>query len=63
MAPFGFKGDPPDVPYSDSDVTGQRFNIDLVQNLRIPIADAVYIVYAVLGEYRSNVLTLSVKIE
>ena len=35
-----------------------KFNLDLVHDLGIPIADATYTVYATLGEYKSNSLTI-----
>lgn len=35
-----------------------NFNLDLVHDLGLPIADATYKVYATLGEYKSNVLTI-----
>lgn len=39
------------------------FNLDLVHNLGVPIADGTYTVYATLGEYKSNVLTVEVRVE
>ena len=39
------------------------FNIDLVENLGVPIAEANYTVYATLGEFKSNVTTVSTKIK
>lgn len=63
MNVFGFSGESPPVSYGDFDVTEQYFNIDLVQNLGIPIANATYSVYATLGEYKSNVLMLKTRVE
>jgi hypothetical protein len=34
------------------------FNVDLVSNLNIPLSEAIYTVYATLGEYKSNVLSV-----
>jgi hypothetical protein len=39
------------------------FNLDLVHDLDLPIIDATYSVYATLGEYKSNVLTITTKVE
>ena len=39
------------------------FNIDLVENLGVPIADASYTVYATLGEFKSNISTVTTKIK
>ncbi|MGQ9424387.1 hypothetical protein ACXYTJ_00385 [Gilvimarinus sp. F26214L] len=39
------------------------FNIDLVNNLGVPVRDATYTVYATLGDYTSNVLTVETRIE
>lgn len=41
----------------------EHFNVDLVQNLNIPIASATYSVYVVLGEYKSNVREVKVILE
>lgn len=38
------------------------FNIDLIENLGVPIADATYTVYAILGDVKSNVLTIKTKV-
>jgi len=37
------------------------FNVDLVSNAGLPISEAVYTVYAMIGEYKSNVLTVTTK--
>ena len=39
------------------------FNIDLVENLSIPIEEARYTVYATIGEYKSNIMTVTTKIK
>lgn len=51
---------------SDSKADNARlsyFNIDLVQNLDLPITNAVYTVYATLGKYKSNVLTIKTSLK
>jgi hypothetical protein len=40
-----------------------HFNLDLVHDLELPIADATYSVYATLGELKSNVLTIRTKVK
>jgi len=46
------------------DITRKHFfNIDLVENLGLPISNAAYIVYATLGEYKSNVMTVRTRIK
>lgn len=46
------------------DITRKNFfNIDLVENLGLPISNATYIVYATLGEYKSNVMTVGTRIK
>ena len=55
---------PLDDALEQSDTIRQsHFNIDLVQNLEIPITDATYTVYATLGEYKSNVLTIKTTVK
>jgi hypothetical protein len=39
------------------------FNVDLVSNLNIPLSEAIYTVYATMGEYKSNVLTIKTFIQ
>ncbi|MES2824574.1 MAG: hypothetical protein V4732_13300 [Pseudomonadota bacterium] len=39
------------------------FNMDLIENLGVPIADATYAVYATLGDFKSNVLTIKTKVK
>lgn len=40
-----------------------HFNIDLVHNLRVPIKNASYTVYATLGPFKSNVLTIETRVK
>ncbi len=40
-----------------------RFNFDLVYDLGVPIAAATYKVYATLGEFKSEVVTIKTKVE
>lgn len=37
------------------------FNVDLVSNASLPISEAVYTVYAMIGDYKSNVMTVTTK--
>ncbi len=37
------------------------FNIDLVSNAGLPISEAIYTVYAMIGKYKSNVITVTTK--
>ena len=64
---FGFAGARPDVFGSDESQnsidTLTYFNVDLIQNLEIPVVNATYTVYATLGEFKSNVLTVKTKVE
>ena len=39
------------------------FNFDLVHDLGLPISDATYTVYATLGEYKSNVITIKTSVK
>lgn len=51
--------DYPEVPESAHESASESyFNVDLVNNLNIPITEAIYTVYATLREYKSNVLTV-----
>ncbi len=64
MVRFGFQAPGPDIPppavdQPESD-TWEYFNIDLIQNLDIPLHPAGYTVYATLGNHKSNVLNISV---
>lgn len=52
----------PELP-SDSEndknrISSSHFYLDLINDLNLPIANATYTVYATLGEYKSNVLTI-----
>ena len=40
-----------------------HFNLDLVHDLELPIADATYTIYATLGDYKSNELIVSTKVK
>lgn len=76
---FGFRGSKPsaislqsELPgvfpkvddYDKSDTARKKyFNIDLVENLGIPIVNATYSVYATLGEYKSNVLIIKTTVK
>lgn len=66
MQPFGFPTPIPDVPgYAESQKglpATRYFNIDLFHNLELPLANAVYTVYAILGDKKSNVLTIETKL-
>jgi hypothetical protein len=56
----------PDENLSDINLyspVANYFNIDLIENLGIPISDATYTVYATLGEYKSNVLIIKTKVK
>lgn len=51
-------------PKSDKTVAVKSyFNVDLVNNLGIPISDGTYTVYATLADYKSNVLTIKTQVE
>lgn len=64
---FGTPTPRPNVPglveaQENQDAT-KHFNIDLVQNLGLPIKDATYSVYAVLESFKSNVVTVKTVIQ
>lgn len=66
MRVFGVKPpliDIPGVLKDGKSTVKEVFNIDLVQNLNVPIASAKYSIYAVLGEYKSNVREVNVIVE
>lgn len=66
MIAFGFKGDGPDIsgfPELIGQPSLEYFSIDLVQNLQIPIENATYTVYATLGNYKSNTLTITARVK
>lgn len=44
-------------------ISSSNFYVDLVNDLHIPIAEATYAVYATLGEYKSNVLTITTTVK
>ena len=44
-------------------LTDSYFNLDLIHDLGVPIADATYHVYATLGEYKSNVMTVKTSVK
>lgn len=48
---------------NNTSIVGDRFNIDLIHNLGIPIENGTYTVYATLGDYKSNVLTIKTRVE
>lgn len=48
--------------YSES-LYSSQFNLDLVHDLGLPLKAATYSVYATLAEYKSNVLTISTRLE
>lgn len=49
---------PSDEVNDKNRISSSHFYLDLVNDLDIPITSAAYIVYATLGEYKSNVLTI-----
>jgi len=54
----------PNIPDDNLARTAQViFNIDLVHNLGIPIRDATYTVYATLGQYQSNIITIKTTVK
>ena len=67
MQPFGMVQEHPDIPSieegRENSYVGGPFNIDMVHNLGIPIADATYTVCATLGEFKSNVLNIRTRVE
>ena len=67
MNRLGFKSPTPlivnDDEISKSAITRKYFNIDLVTNLELPVIDAIYTVYATLGDYKSNELIVSTKVK
>lgn len=53
--------DDPDMMLSEEDkntLLTSHFNFDLVRDIGIPIESANYIVYAILGEHKSNIITV-----
>ncbi len=66
MEPDPVPLDPDDnIAMSEEDLNAlvsSRFNLDLVHDLGIPIAETSYSVYATLGEYKSNELIIETEI-
>lgn len=44
-------------------IVGGAFKVSLIEDLELPIKNAVYSIYATLGEYKSNVLTLTTEVK
>lgn len=67
MQQMGFIGAVPEVaPVAEPIIDITRtyyFNIDLIHNLGVPLSEASYTVYAVLGDYKSNVTIVGTKIQ
>ncbi len=71
MSLFGFKVDPIEIPLPEGETeediakgdVRELFNVDLIENLKLPIMTADYTVYAVLGEYKSNVREVKVRVK
>jgi len=65
MQRLGFRAKrPPGIPDDNpARTTKVLFNIDLVHNLGIPIRDATYTVYATLGQYQSNIITIKTTVK
>lgn len=62
----GFDTDIEEIPPTESEQNAlltSYFNLDLVHDLGLPIADASYNVYATLGEFKSNVMVVKAKVE
>ena len=55
--------DPRAVEALKTRLSGGYFKFPMVEDLRLPIATATYTVYATLGEYKSNVLTIKTVVE
>lgn len=49
------------IEYSES-LYSSQFNLDLVHDLGLPFKAATYSVYATLGEYKSNVITINTQL-
>ncbi len=61
MIRFGFK--PDGAGENKTGAVKSYFNVDLVHNLGVPIADGTYIVYATLADYKSNVLMIKTQVK
>lgn len=59
----GFPGEIPGPIGGSISDKQEYFTIDLIQNLNLPVSEAKYSVYATLGPYKSNVLTIEVRVE
>ena len=55
--------DPRAVESLKTTLSGGYFKFPMVEDLRLPIASATYTVYATLGEYKSNILTIKTVVE
>jgi hypothetical protein len=62
-----FSADPSNEPQLTDEeknaLLSSHFNMDLVHDLELPIADATYTIYATLGDYKSNELVVSTKVK
>ncbi len=67
MRTSGFKPEKIEMPGAEEQTekhdVEELFNIDLVENLKVPIATANYSVYAVLGDYKSNIREIKVTVK
>ncbi len=67
MENIGFRELPfeggPSMDQVGEETVSAAFNIDLVQNLNIPIEPATYTIYAVFDDHKSNVLQTEITIE
>lgn len=61
--PMPISLDPLAVKAREESFIGGHFKFPMVEDLRLPIATATYTVYATLGEYKSNVLTIKTVVE
>lgn len=52
-----------DYPEYRDALHSSNFNLDLVHDLGLPIEDAVYSVYATLGDFKSNMLTVKTTVK
>lgn len=69
MVKFGASGIKPTLELSSLDDLSPEFsqkyyfNIDMVSNAGLPIAEAVYTVYAMIGDYQSNIVIITTKLK
>jgi hypothetical protein len=62
--PFDAQTTEPEMTEADRNaLLTSHFNLDLVHDLGLPITDATYTVYATLGEYKSNTLTIKTSVK